>query len=866
MGNLKQQGNQAMGKPTILRVVEGMVLPPEIETALKKLLDDYSLETYSQQPDNKKSTQARIDSLYKSFLFLVDAMPPSNIFSTRITVAAIKECATVSRAATMLNDHDSMAELQNKLAGFTKKLVDVIALNWFEKPNLSAVQEAIEYLNDAEQFLLMKEGRPNLATLCTFKRGDKTEYILQLDKSLTPYDNLLLQELKSIKERQFPKTRHWFRELSSYQKDYFCSWMNDPHFEPKDILQDLNSFITQWSLFKKDSLTLNSDLDSIKNGTQPIPDWYNKLSVRHQHLMKGLILKDLILEASCDVTEIDARLTQLKGIIIKKNDTPGIFKQELSHLHGIPTWYWVLSLHQQSLLRHLINKAETLEEVLSFGPSRIRFLPIVANYGTYNAFRITSEGAIPLSSDRFRSAHLASRNAQKFTREVQQRHVQSNLVTLTKDLKPGQPAVLQTLVSPIREVKTVDKVIPIPEKAKEKIPPDIGLYDLLESTIAQNFKDANLVTTNHPLNYYRMWAYTAADNPKSKLLIDKAQKLAPGNLELAELIDIYVKVLNSPRGTATYNDTIVRELFLSSLEHIIVLKIGGFSHGSCVSGKDRKGIELLHTSAMLVYKLLYGAWPKSYDDFKAEDGSKAARARFVDIFVGLYVTWHQHIHAGFNAPGSDGLKFPSQYLPKDISEAINKRIGADTTKNDDRRASNNEVKTISPELKKEPTEDSIFELKGLLMAIQLGEVNCTLIYDAICPIIGEKSLWRGEHTLFKGTPEGINDINNVAFNRKGSDLDSNVKRMGMIFSKMLKRPDKPGDRNDHTLMVYGDLKGFYDPKNQMSLAELVEKTTRDFKNLLDISKTSKAAAKATIKPLPPTLVREEPPSRLGKAF
>jgi hypothetical protein len=92
-----------------------------------------------------------------------------------------------------------------------------------------------------------------------------------------------------------------------------------------------------------------------------------------------------------------------------------------------------------------------------------------------------------------------------------------------------------------------------------------------------------------------------------------------------------------------------KEKFIISLEQIIVQKMGGIGSGSCKSGKDRKGLELLHTDAMLIYYRLYGSFPKYLD-------TQENREKFVTIFTGLFNTGHQQLCAAQNSPGVFALK------------------------------------------------------------------------------------------------------------------------------------------------------------------------------------------------------------------
>ncbi len=105
------------------------------------------------------------------------------------------------------------------------------------------------------------------------------------------------------------------------------------------------------------------------------------------------------------------------------------------------------------------------------------------------------------------------------------------------------------------------------------------------------------------------------------------------------------------------------EFFYASLEQIIVERIGGLPYGSCKSGKDRKGTEILHTDAMYDYFSRYGELPH-YED------NTVKRNNFCRIFSELYFTRHQQQNAQENAPGSLGLKGVHKSLPDDLKEII----------------------------------------------------------------------------------------------------------------------------------------------------------------------------------------------------
>jgi hypothetical protein len=125
---------------------------------------------------------------------------------------------------------------------------------------------------------------------------------------------------------------------------------------------------------------------------------------------------------------------------------------------------------------------------------------------------------------------------------------------------------------------------------------------------------------------------------------------------------------------------------MAALEEFIVTRLGGISYGSCVSGKDRKGLETIYTDAMELYLHTRRRLPR-YDDISR---SPEERRIFVEIFADLFVSRHQQNSAGLNALGSDGIKTPELYLPDDIQQAIKAR-NPQLLAESDRLASNNEL-------------------------------------------------------------------------------------------------------------------------------------------------------------------------------
>lgn len=276
-------------------------------------------------------------------------------------------------------------------------------------------------------------------------------------------------------------------------------------------------------------------------------------------------------------------------------------------------------------------------------------------------------------------------------------------------------------------------------------------------------------------------AFLASSHRFNRDMVDASQRYG----ELAQLLCEYEHhTLNSPWFSAVGNDCYGRELWHSSLENLLVLYQDGVPTGSCVSGKDRKAIELIHTDAMLLFRDYYGYWPSINDTGKK-------RERFVAIFDHLYTAWHQHNHSGQNAPSSAGIKTPANYLPGDIAQAICKSRGPDTLKHDDIIATNNEVERIG---------DSQQRIKYgytpcLIASQKMSDKKRLELLTQLGIIVGEEDFWKAQtsfnYNLFSPSlPEGVQQ-----FKRVLEQNDPPLELLANIYYELSRRPKESSDKS-----------------------------------------------------------------------
>lgn len=822
-----------MGQGIILRVLEGTKLSDELIETLGKFLPNYQLEYYNEKPDYQASINRRIESLYESFLFILDAYPPSPKFASNITVDTLKEYALKCKKACHLSNK-SLDDSHKELELFTAKLVDVLSTIWTWSEEKS-YKEAIACLNEAEQYVLMSKGRPDLVTLTPLKWNNETRYLIQMDESIPPYYDKLLKELEELKRQNCCKTPAWFRMLPEYQQVYFCS-IEFKEFELKLVKQDIISLIEKIKERKKTSISFFKDLESIQKEELPCPTWYEELQPCSKEMIKVL---------SSDAMCLENKLSEFSQDLNKYVQNEN-FLYSVQNVLKLPQWYLVLSDRQQAFLGHVLNTAPSIKSAISYISSRHRTLPAPANYAAHSVYIAREDGKIELLMNKsYRSSHIASRDVIGWQELVVKRHCESNLLKVIENANGGQEVFIQTLISPIYAVDYVPdqvKVI-LPE-----LPPDLELFKTASKAIKNSKKAEDIFSHNHPLNKAKLLYYTQVDDQNSLKILKAAEKhmsLSPG---LEELCCEYKQLLNSSLGSATFWDNIGRELYLSSLEHLIFIKMDGYCYGSCVSGKDRKAIQLIHTAAMLLYKEKYGYWPK-FSDPKGEE----KRTNFIDIVATLYLTRHQHIHAGQNAPGSDGIKTPTEYLPSDICDLINARLECPRgLEFDDRLATDNEVRHISHEIKKYFLPEN--ELLCRLMANQLGEKRCQKLYDALFPLINQKKSFAVKSNsdvlrwvslgLFPdpseqgNTPKGIIKIKGLMDDENSGQ--NNVERLEKIFITVLNRPFSNNSRTKATNSVYDRIRELFKPRdNNKTLDSLVDEIIEEWEELFSKSKNEK---------------------------
>jgi len=408
-----------------------------------------------------------------------------------------------------------------------------------------------------------------------------------------------------------------------------------------------------------------------------------------------------------------------------------------------PEWFKLMPEVEKELFITTFKDAKDINDIAEKAAtisSKLRSIPGVANFSRHSFVVMKQDGTIITEDSRLRSSMVSSRDLPKDATSTRHEFTAHNiqqiinamlleqvtkLVVRSEEEKiPGPPGsdpkpftipiLMQTLITPFKEP---DKSL---FKDKEAVIEAIKKSGGTQREFMVNGQkivvNLELISTNHPLNPGRFFTPTvSAGSMKTSqtdptatntfVIADKDTKEISKLIRLAkefahDYADKKVSLAATALEDALKRSFIVsdRELYISALEELTTSLMGGIAYGSCVSGKDRKGLETIYADAMRLYFDRYGSVPPMS---WTNDKEKKAREQFVEIFTDIYTTRHQHENAGQNAPGADGIKTPKLYLPSDILSAIEKRTNnPNTHKECDILATNNDLDKIKPKVSK----------------------------------------------------------------------------------------------------------------------------------------------------------------------
>lgn len=728
------------------------VLPSEFESRLKEIIGPFELERYPARRNLKQSYQRRINSLSKAFLFILDTIPQLNE-----TKQKLQDFLRYAQHIYELPDNKSIDEYQDILAEFTAFLLGGLTDHYpYKVENSRKIKEAIELLNQAEQYVIMKEGKADLATLIPITVNKSITYALRYEKQIEPYTQESLKEFEAIKKASLV-TPKWFRSFPSPLQIYLLA---SPNVEPEDktpalsIQKEFNEFIKTWDTIRtKHSVTLADDLSSIAN--KKLPEWFKQLPSHQQQLLQHLI------SMKKDGSGIAADLNTYKDEL----ETVREYLGRLSNLKPLPYWYLYLERYEQRFLIGALNSKTRIEDAISFLPSRLRRLPLPANICESHLVFLNEKLKVAKKYDAgIRLSHFCSRDMQDAPVQLQELYSHRNLARLVSMM--GEHDIflfMQTLISPVAFLKYYM--------------PDYYLNEQRKKIISefQDNHDTLIFASNHAVNIAKYAQFKTLSTPDSRTLLDltkiillvkdistlpkwtlkeiekelslafdmkenksvssNTEQESPSRRHLSDLFKKHKDLLSSfphwqkilSRHLYFRQNCITKEQIDEYYSSLNELKELTEVHEDALNSEfgsatifDHKARELFlssvgHLSTMTAKGKPTGSCVSGKDRKDIETTHTLAmiayrekrgrwprlsdtgddRKEFVELVAEMEVSGHGDEHAGQNAPGCEGKKHPDEYWPKDIADAIRQKLNdRDALINSDILATNNEVKNI----------------------------------------------------------------------------------------------------------------------------------------------------------------------------
>lgn len=674
-----------------------------------------------------------------------------------------------------------LSRYQNSIADYTKYVLDVLRSQLdmpIKRKGFKKVDELREMLARAEEFALAKKTKPAIVTISSiFKEpgadlSNQQEFMAMIDKPENPFadfadKNSFRNELKGdlidfgvaleVTAKKRIETNpgyvlpEWYTNLSEAKQNQIIALYEDIEEENEALPEnEKKSFDDPENLEKlmKKVMTIafgsavREELRAIQeNAQKSYPQWFKSLKSYEKKLLKAF-LKDIDLDTDLGST-INAISSKLRLIPIPSN----------YGTHTLITH--IKKANDAGPPSTIVHPSEKRSSHAASRDVRTRGSDVRSDHAERNVYKMLDDLIDEKMKELNDNPKLMQWAAEKL------------LVN-----EPGKPIVIhipilyQTLITPF--LKEPDVSLDEDKKAAVAYMRKMmsGVQWFLEGTNNQIEIKFELISTNHPLNIGKYLGPTTSASTTgsevAKLLSTVTGMRVYGihgighknfrkKGELSETIKNHNPLLqdDSPEtqqklellteaciSLARITDDKrvsvqmgpYRELYLSSLEQIVTSLAGGGSIGSCVSGKDRKAIEIAHTDAMQTFFTRYGRLPPPnppislFEEIAEKLHANSAQRNFptlrdskdsnefAKIFAEIYCTNHQQALAEQNAPGSFGTKTPGMYLPTHLKEAVKAWYRAHDKQNtpyeglstynilgrQDRLASNNEINKIKP--------------------------------------------------------------------------------------------------------------------------------------------------------------------------
>lgn len=749
---------------TLLRIEESIDFTAEMK---KNLIEEFFPEEFTitnftlGKFEIKEYYTQRIKSITDAFLFIAQSLPEP--IKHNLINAAEKKFIVNSDDFNEANStlimckhhlldaivqHIASAEIKHPLIAHFEQ-IETKGMKWGSiSKKKTPTDLAIEILNTAEQYLIMKNGAPNLATL---SKCPQSSYLtLQTDNRLPPFIKSSLEELQCIKDNPLPpELLVWFNTLPVEFQDFL---MQQP--------------INYAELFL--ALTMMEG------------DLRKPLSLEERIKKSAPIIKPLLQNIP------EASLNTIFSEIKKKLTVIG--NKDLSSFHKLPAWY--IKHAKTTTFLHSFFLSAVLNEIspeeIPFIPARNTWLAGASNFAAHKTYLLDERArklpnqkaiinALPPS---WRNTHFASKSIEdKNATFYLERKFDLFNTLVQESVNEGNPI-------PYTQITFITLISPSRFTPLGNLKHDYKVHRLFsdflqekENTLfLQNNRPVPISFTNHPINLmnYILPEHKGCE-PMEKIL----EKLSKNMTPLFQAIFIQYKKYRQLSQAAYLLNAHAPQLCLSVYESLMTLLLQECSLHldkenqqrallviTCMSGKDRTGVVELGITAEAIYISLYNQ-PCDHDN-------PVERDKLAEIFAHLYLTRHMQGHASQSAPGANGFKYALQYLPADFSKKILELSGnPEYMALDNSIAGLNEVKTM--------TSKSIDMSPGLVHAVYFTPEQRNALLTCLKQLIsGNDAFWAKKKRLNLkfgyGAPENnipkgiqalrnaLNNIDNLAEN------------------------------------------------------------------------------------------------------
>jgi hypothetical protein len=364
------------------------------------------------------------------------------------------------------------------------------------------------------------------------------------------------------------------------------------------------------------------------------------------------------------------------------------------------------------------------------------------------------------------------------------------------------------------------------------------------STLKEEKPEMEIYFTNHPLPsmsgsfsanpvFYEGDRLSDLEEPRAFLAgIDRElEKNKNLTRDLKLLKQQYETLIHLGTLPLSYEYYYSLALWLSSLETVLFMLRNGIAYTIYEHGKDKKPLQIMHTTAILAYEACYGHWPSIQDT-----GSR--RRQFENLLAHFYLTKHFHEIADLSAPGCYGIKNVGHYWLPGIIDAISSLSGGNTILElENQLAWNHDLEVCIGE--RRPTWEQGFR-PYVIVAIQVPVQSRSSLLTHLKHILDDIAAAAADGHFKKRynpswwsnpAPMDMEDMKEILV----SDANS-AEKLAKIFLKMLTHPKQFLSSNNTSAiyLVYDSFMSLYkSPNNEKVLKsslQALEKIRDDMAN------------------------------------